>query len=91
MMESDFPIAVARLERRGRYWRWLVDSCPIPGCKQGTHCHGGGLVSENPVRLLSHRAHLGGGRGYELVDGFPEHTAALIAKHQGLVCVGACA
>jgi hypothetical protein len=87
---ADYPIAIGRLEAGRGYWRWIVAVCPIPGCIFGSHIHGGGLLSENPVRLLSHRSHLSGGGGYELVDGFPEHTAALIAKHQGLVCGGAC-
>jgi hypothetical protein len=90
-LHSEFPLAQARLAIApgGETFDWLVDCCPICG---RSHCHGGGLVGEDPRRMLGHRARhcrdlkrATGGvvsrcMGYILVDANPTRTLTMLRE-----------
>lgn len=82
---TEFPEAPALLERAGKYFQWLIRSCPI--CK-GMHHHGGGRVGDDPRRLLGHRVkhclgRLGPPHGYILTDQDPEGTRRMLHEIAG--------
>jgi hypothetical protein len=76
---QDYPQALASLEVHGLYYAWRVQHCE--SCEK-THRHGGGAVgTDDPRRLLGHRAaHCLGVRsgGYILVDANPVATALAV-------------
>ena len=76
-LDADFPVATVMLGFRRGYWQWVVNRCPLRGCKTHSHIHGGGFISEDPRGMLGHRAHFDS-LGYLLVDGSPRQSAELI-------------
>lgn len=68
-LDSNDILAEAVLERTSKVYLWRVPICPFCGKE---HVHGGGSVSGDPRRLLSHRAvHCATGvkeTGYVLVE-----------------------
>ncbi|HUA85498.1 MAG TPA: hypothetical protein VMB85_16660 [Bryobacteraceae bacterium] len=79
--ETAWPIALADLEIWERSFKWVVRRCPL--CSKKRHVHGGGLVGEDPRRMLGHRAgHCdhADNRGYILVDADSAATESILRR-----------